>query len=55
MAGQHLGQRAFSRTIRPHDRVHLAARHEEAQPAHNLLIADRDMQILYVQFIHKSE
>src|SRR5438105_9228972 len=36
MAGEHLGQRALSRAVRPHDRVHLAGPHREVDAFEDL-------------------
>ena len=37
MAGQRARQRALARPVRPHDGVHLARVHGEAQPLENVL------------------
>ena len=43
MAGQHFGERAFAGTIRPHDGVHFALRHGQAEAADDLLSGDRNV------------
>src|ERR1041385_1646271 len=48
-------QGAFSGTIWTHERVDFTARHTESQSTNNLLIANGDMQFLYVQFLHKAD
>src|SRR5260370_6105898 len=55
VTSQYFGQGAFSRAVWAHERVHLTARHAESQSANNLLIAHGDVQVLNVQFLHKSE
>src|SRR5205814_2135877 len=39
MTGQNLGQRAFSRAIWAHERVHFTPRHTQSQSTNDLLIA----------------
>ena len=43
MAGQHLGQRAFAGAVWPHDGVHFAFRHGQAEAADDLLFGDRNV------------
>jgi len=45
MAGQELGQGAFSGAVRPHDRVNLARLHGEVDATENFLAFDRGVQI----------
>ena len=54
MTGHHLGERAFAGTVRAHDGVHLTTRHGETQTAHDLLIADGDVEVFDTELVHKQ-
>ena len=45
-AGQHVGERALARAVRPHDRVHLAGADLQVDAAQDLLVVDRDPKVL---------
>ena len=53
MAGDDFGQRAFARTVRPHDGVHLTGRQIEAQAAEDFAVADADVQVVNFEMFHK--
>ena len=55
MTGEHLCKRALAGAIRPHDGVHFTARHSQAEPADNLLVRDRHVQVFYDQRLHYRE
>ena len=50
--GEHIGQRRFSRAVRPHDGMHLAGVHGEVEAPQNGLAVDLDVQIFNVQKCH---
>src|ERR1044072_2370239 len=55
MAGHDFGQGAFAGPVRSHDRVHFALGHGEAKAADNVLVADRNVEIINSKFVHKAD
>jgi len=49
VAGEHLGERALARAVRPHDGVHLAGVHGEGDPVEDLLVGDGGREVLDVE------
>src|SRR5437763_8414212 len=45
MAGEHLGQRALPRAVRPHDGMHLAGPHRQVDPSEDLAALDGGVKI----------
>src|SRR5262249_4269694 len=52
LAGEHVGERRFARTVRAHDGVHLARLDDEGEPFENRLAVDLDVQVFYFQQSH---
>ena len=49
LAGEHVGERRFSRAVRAHDRVHLARLDDEIEALEDFLAVDLDVQVLDFQ------
>jgi hypothetical protein len=49
MPGQHFGERALARAVRPHDRVHLAGAHRQVDAAQDLGTVDVGVQVADLQ------
>ena len=45
-AGQHVGEGALARAVRPHDRVHLARLELEGDASEDLVVADLGVEVL---------
>ena len=45
LAGEHIGERRLARSVRAHDRVHLALVHREIEAVQDLLAVDFDVQV----------
>ena len=54
VAGDDFSQRAFARTVRSHDGVHLPGRKIKAQAAENFAVADADVKIVDFEVFHKG-
>src|SRR5262245_31466734 len=55
MSRQRARERALPRSVRPHDRVHLAGVHREVHATEDLLILGPDFQITHFQHRHRFE
>src|SRR5260370_38446614 len=54
MTGHAFGKRAFPRAVWAHQGVHFATRNGQTQAAHDLLIANGDMEVFATTVVHNE-
>ena len=53
--GEHVGQRGLARSVRAHDRVHLAGAHREVDPLEDHLVLDAGVEVLDFEHAYPTE